>query len=114
MTTEGKRLKTDLIFTFIFRIPQYNVITNETEPVMRLLLSILLLTISLPALAQDDRDVSYESRTEIDFEALDVSGEMVKPQGSLLMERKKAEFNPLIKLRTDFNPEMSQSVNDIK
>jgi hypothetical protein len=82
--------------------------------VMRLLLSILLLAMSLPALAQDDRSVSYKERTEIDFEALDVSGEMVKPQGSLLMERKKAEFNPLIKLRTDFNPEMSQSVNDIK
>jgi len=81
---------------------------------MRLLLSILLLTLSLPVLAQEDRSVSYKERTEIDFEALDVSGEMVKPQGSLLMERKKAEFNPLIKLRTDFNPEMSQSVNDIK
>jgi hypothetical protein len=39
---------------------------------------------------------------------------MVKPQGSLVIERRKAEFNPLIKLRTDFNLEMSNSVREIK
>lgn len=64
-------------------------------------------------LAQD-RATQYEKRTEIDFEALDISGEMVKPQGSVIIERKKAEFNPLIRLRTDFNQEMSNSVREIK
>lgn len=80
-----------------------------------LLTSTLLLATSNNAFAQDDdRNVKYSERTEIDFDALDISGEMVKPQGSLLMERTKTKFNPLIELRMDFNPEMSQSVNNIK
>ena len=69
---------------------------------------------SATAFAQDDNNVRYKDRTEIDFESLDVTGEMVKPQGALFSERKRASFNPLIKLRTDFKPEMSQSVNDVK
>ena len=61
-----------------------------------------------------DRATEYEKRTEIDFEALDITGEMIKPQGSVIIERRKAEFNPLIKIRTDFNHEMNNSVREIK
>jgi hypothetical protein len=66
------------------------------------------------AFAQEDRAVQYSKKTEIDFEGVDVSGELVKPQGALLLDRKRASFNPLIKLRSDFNPEMSDSVREIK
>ena len=67
------------------------------------------------ALGQEsDRQIEYQKKTEIDFEALDVEGELVKPQGALMMERKKTSFNPLIRLRTDFNVEMSNSVTEIK
>lgn len=68
------------------------------------------------ALGQDksDRQVEYQKKTEIDFEALDIDGELVKPQGSLVIDRKRATFNPLIKLRSDFNPEISTSVTEIK
>ena len=62
----------------------------------------------------DDRRVQYQSRTEIDFEGVEVAGELVKPQGALLLDRKRASFNPLIKLRTDSNQEMSESVNEVK
>ena len=84
-----------------------------------LTLSILGLSVfSTTAFAQEEGeenvDVSYKDKTEIDFEGVEVEGELVKPQGALLLERKKASFNPLIKLRPDFNREMSQSVNDIK
>lgn len=74
-----------------------------------------LLFITSLAFAQDDgRDVKYKSRTEIDFEGVDVTGQLVKPQGALLLDRKRASFNPLVKLRTDFNPEISNSVTEIK
>ena len=63
---------------------------------------------------ESDRQIQYQKETEIDFEALDIEGEMVKPQGSLVMDRSRAAFNPLIKLRTDFTPEMSKSVTEIK
>ena len=69
-----------------------------------------------PALAQDDdgRAVKYKERTEIDFEGVDVEGELVKPQGQLLLNRRKASFNPLIRLRNNFDEEMKQSVDDVK
>jgi hypothetical protein len=63
---------------------------------------------------EEERQVQYQSRTEIDFEGVEVAGELVKPQGALLLDRKRAAFNPLIKLRTDFNQEMSESVNEVK
>ena len=79
----------------------------------------LLLTsalVSMPAFAQDEEEpkVVYKSRTEIDFEGVEVDGELVKPQGALLLDRKRANFNPLIKLRTDFDEEMDKSVDEIK
>ncbi len=77
-----------------------------------------VITLSGAAWAQDDDDagrkISYKQRTEIDFEGLDVSGELVKPQGALLLSRKKASFNPLIRLRTDFNEEMAESVDEVR
>lgn len=71
------------------------------------------------AMAQDeegagDRKVQYKQKTEIDFEGLDVNGELVKPSGAMVLDRKKASFNPLIKLRADFNPEMEQSIDEVK
>lgn len=74
---------------------------------------IILLT-SLAFSQEDNRQIRYKKETEIDFDALELTGEMVKPQGSLIVERSNATFNPLIKLRTDWNLEMSQSINSIK
>ncbi len=74
-----------------------------------------------PAFAQDTtetddsgRKVTYKQKTEIDFEGLDVNGELVKPSSALVLDRKKANFNPLIKIRQDFNPEMEQSIDEVK
>lgn len=75
----------------------------------------LLVLVAAPALAQDgDREVKYKDRTVIDFEEVDVNGELVKPSGMLLLDRKKADFNPLIRLREHFNEEMKQSVDEVK
>jgi len=62
----------------------------------------------------EDRKVVYKQKTEIDFEGLEVEGVLQKPQSALVLERKKASFNPLIKLRTDWKEEMDQSVDEIK
>jgi hypothetical protein len=88
----------------------------------RFVLMALALSFGSSAFAQDDtstdpdsnRAVKYKERTEIDFEAVDVNGELVKPSGSLLVDRKRASFNPLIHIRTDFNEEMKESVDEIK
>ena len=73
----------------------------------------LILFVNL-AFAQEERAITYKKRTEIDFEGVDISGELVKPQGALLLDRKRASFNPLIKIRSDFNPEIALSVTEIK
>ena len=67
-----------------------------------------------PAAFGEEPKVVYKEKTEIDFEALELEGELVKPQGALVLERKKANFNPLIKLRKDFTTEIIQSNNDIQ
>lgn len=76
----------------------------------------LLLLVNL-AFAGDDGDetpVVYKQKTEIDFEELEIEGILQKPQSALVLERKKANFNPLIKLRTDWNDAMEQSVDEVK
>jgi hypothetical protein len=61
-----------------------------------------------------DRQVKYKERTEIDFDGVDVQGELVKPAGQLFLDRRKAQFNPLIRLREDFDTEMKRSVDEVK
>ena len=61
----------------------------------------------------DDR-VVYKQKTEIDFEDLEIEAVLQKPQSALILERKKANFNPLIKLRTDWQDEMDQSIDEMK
>jgi len=68
------------------------------------------------AIAQDTegQKVIYKQKTEIDFEGLEIEGQLLKPHGSIITERKQATFNPLIQLRTDFSREMKESVKEIK
>lgn len=82
---------------------------------MRTLPLLLLVAVSAPAFAQDEEaPVSYKERTEIDFEEVDVSGELIKPEGQLLIERKKASFNPLIRFRENWDAELKQSIDEVK
>ena len=86
-----------------------------------------LCVLSAPAWAQDGDEttdfaetnaegqtVKYKARTEIDFEGVDVTGELVKPEGQLLLDRRQANFNPLIQVRRDFNAEMKASIDEVK
>jgi Ca-activated chloride channel family protein len=52
------------------------------------------------AAAETGRRVHYKQRTEIDFEGLDVSGELVKPQGELLLERKRVATGSISESQT--------------
>ena len=67
-------------------------------------------------LAQETEEpkVKYQKETVIDFEGLELEGELVRPQGNLILERKRANFNPLIRLRQDFDAEMQQSSKEIE
>lgn len=82
-----------------------------------LILSLIFLPTDLSFAADEeisDRNVVYKTKTEIDFEDLEIEGILQKPQSALILDRKKASFNPLIKLRTDWKEEIDQSTDEIK
>ena len=76
--------------------------------------SMIYLLIGLALAEEPSPTVVYKKQTEIDFEAVDIEGQLVKPEGTLVQERQEALFNPLIRLRMDWDEEISQSVNEIK
>lgn len=80
---------------------------------MRFFFSFLLILFTNLAYASDDK-VVYKKTTEIDFDSLDVEAELIKPQGSLIIERRRAAFNPLIQIRLNWNEEIAQSTDDVK
>lgn len=85
----------------------------------RVLLVTMATLLSTTAFAQDETDdagrrIQYKERTEIDFEGVDVQGELVKPSGALLMDRKRNQFNPLIRFRENFDKEMRDSIDEVK
>ncbi len=81
------------------------------------ILILLMLLLPSRAWAQDeeeDRKVVYKSKVEIDFEELELKGVLEKPQSMLIIERRFASFNPLIKLRQDFNDKIEENTNEVK
>ena len=81
---------------------------------MRYIVLFLLSGVAFANDGEKEPKVVYKERTEIDFESVEVSGELVRPQGSLVLERKRAQFNSMIKLRTDFDDLIEDSVEEIK
>ena len=73
----------------------------------------LLLLLTLAQEVEEPK-VKYQKETIIDFEGLELEGELVRPQGNLILERKRAVFNPLIRLRQDFDAEMRESAKEIE
>ncbi len=66
------------------------------------------------ALAQEGGEkVVYKKRTVIDFNDVTLEGELTKPEGSYLLNRKKTKFSSLIKLRDNFLPELQKSVDNL-
>ena len=76
------------------------------------------LALALPAAAQDttitesDR-VEYNKKTVIDFSDVTIQGELTKPEGSYLLNRKKTNFRSLLKTRTNFLPELLNSTDNL-
>jgi hypothetical protein len=84
---------------------------------VRTFVLILALFFPFPANAQergDNERFVYKQRTEIDFDGVDIQGTLVIPQVTLLLDRRAASFNPLIKLRENWNLEMKESIRTMK
>ena len=69
------------------------------------------------ALAQEakveaDKTV-FKKKTIIDFSDVTIQGELTKPEGSYLLNRKKTKFNSLLKIRGNFLPELFNSIDNL-
>ncbi|AFE05101.1 hypothetical protein D7Y15_24670 [Corallococcus sp. AB030] len=81
------------------------------------------LGVAAPALAQDSKDsvkiiqeedrTVYRKKTVIDFTDVAVEGELTKPEGSYVLNRKKTDFQSLIKVRENFDPELQKSADNL-
>ena len=69
--------------------------------------------LAAPALAQDEPAVRYSDKTVIDFNDVTLEGELTKPEGAYLLDRKKTKFSSLIRLRDDFLSELQTSVDNL-
>jgi len=78
-----------------------------------LIMSLVMSSVSYADEPEEPR-VIYKDKTEIDFEGVEVQGELVRPQGSLILDRQRAKFNSMVWIRADFDDEMDKSVEEIK
>lgn len=57
--------------------------------------------------------VEYKKKTIIDFSDVTIQGELTKPEGSYLLNRKKTNFTSLLKIRGNFLPELFNSLDNL-
>lgn len=90
---------------------------------MKRTLGLILIAVVLaaPAFAQNNKvtvvqeadKTVFRKKTVIDFTDVAVEGELTKPEGSYAISKKKTTFKTLIKVRSDFNPELQKSVDNL-
>ncbi len=88
---------------------------------MKRSLAVILVSVSLSASAwaaeakviQEADKTVFKKKTVIDFNDVTLEGELTKPEGSYLLQKKRTKFGNLIKLRNDFLPELQKSVDNL-
>jgi hypothetical protein len=93
---------------------------------MRKLISGLVLALAMAgvsgiALAQEGGDkvvqesdkTVFKKKTIIDFSDVTIQGELTKPEGSYVLNRKKTSFRSLLKIRANFLPELFNSTDNL-
>jgi len=65
------------------------------------------------AAGEEETTTMYKKTTIIDFSDVTITGELTKPEGSYLMNKKKANFDLLIRVRDNFLPEMIKTVDNL-
>lgn len=78
-----------------------------------LFVAMLLTAATLMPLGASAQGVEYEKKTVIDFNDVQIDGELTKPEGAYLLNRKKTKFTSLIKLRDNFLNELQTSVDNL-
>jgi hypothetical protein len=84
---------------------------------MRTLLLLTLLATPALALAQEKPapkpNVTYEKRTEINFEDDTIDGDLKRPDGEYVEARRKVSHSNLIRIREDWKDKVMQASGDL-
>lgn len=57
--------------------------------------------------------IVYKKKEEINFDDVLIQGELKKPQGAYLLNRKKSDFSDMIDERAHFKLELKKSLDEI-
>jgi hypothetical protein len=57
--------------------------------------------------------ITYKQRTSYDFDADEVEGEVIRPDGGLITVRLRPGHESMVVLRADFRPELLKSVESL-
>ena len=57
-------------------------------------------------------EVVYEKKTVLDFSDVTLEGELTRPEGSYVLNRRKARFDSLVETRKDFVPELDRTTDE--
>jgi hypothetical protein len=60
-----------------------------------------------------DETVVYKKKTVLDLSGATIEGELTKPEGSYIVNRKLSKFSTLIQARADYLPELRTSHNEL-
>ena len=84
---------------------------------MRTLVILTLLAVPAVPLAQDKAapkpTVTYEKRTEINFEDETIDGDLKRPDGEYVEARRKVSHSNLIRVREDWREKVMQASGEL-
>lgn len=85
---------------------------------MKRILAAVVIVSSFSAFAQQEENVvrepdktTYAKETKVDFTPTDIEGTVTKPEGDVLLVRKRPDFKSLLKVRDSFKQELRDSAD---
>lgn len=78
---------------------------------MKLLIVVALLFTSSTVFA---KKVQYRKSQDVNFDAMDVDGQVRNPDGAYLVQKRGIDFVPLYKVRKNFDDNIKESVEYVK
>jgi hypothetical protein len=66
-----------------------------------------------PRVVREADKILVRKRTVIDFNDMTIEGELTRPEGSYLLNRRRTHFPSLLKVRDNFNPELQKSADNL-
>jgi len=69
-------------------------------------------TVKTRVVQEADKTV-YRKKSVVDFSEVNVEGDLTKPEGSYVINRRKTGFDSRIRVRADFSPELQKSVDHL-